>query len=106
MVDPMRHIKLTLSHLAFIVGACALIVQIIGLIVSVTMPFDSQGAAGKAFAALFTQIAAIPLAIASIVLVIVARLLTGEFSNRAGWGLALALGGLVPLSMFYVAIVR
>ncbi len=94
------------SHAALITGGCALAVQLIGLFVAVIMPFDNQGAVGKAFAALFAQMGAIPLAIAAIVLVIITRLLAGKFDRRTLLGLAFALGGLVPLSMYYVAVVR
>jgi hypothetical protein len=55
-------------NVAVAVGLLSLAIQVLGLLVAMLVPYDSQGAVGKAFAALFTQFASIPIALIGILL--------------------------------------
>jgi hypothetical protein len=89
-----------------VVGFGALVAQILGLLIAIATPYESQGAVGKAFAAIFTQFAAIPLGVLGLILALAVRYFEGRFSKSNLFGMAAAIAGLVPLSMVYVSVVR
>jgi hypothetical protein len=92
-----------MTPLAF--GIVSALAQVLGLILAVAIPFDSQGAVGKAYVAIFTQIVAVPPAFLGI-LAALERLLAGKFDSKSAWGLIASAAGLLPLSLFYVWAVR
>jgi hypothetical protein len=101
-----HRVRRLLPTIALVVGSVALLIQVLGLILAIAIPYDSQGAVGKAFAAIFTQFAAIPLAVLGIALAVASRIVAGGFDKSTAWGLVAAIAALVPLSLLYVSVVR
>jgi hypothetical protein len=93
------------DDLAVAVGLLSLALQVLGLLVAMLMPYDSQGAVGKAFAALFTQVAAIPAALIGILLSGYGRWRLGRFDRALVFGLIASIAALIPLSLIYVLMV-
>ncbi|MEX0703757.1 MAG: hypothetical protein WD069_16790 [Planctomycetales bacterium] len=94
-----------LSGTALAVAGCASLAQVLGLIAAALVPYDSQGAVGKAFVAIFTQFGATPLALLGIGLAVAARIASGRFDGNTRFALVLAVVGLLPLALFYVSLV-
>ena len=87
-------------------GTSAALVQIVGLLFAMATPYDTQGAVGKAFVALYTQMGAIPLALIGIAFAMVHRFAHGLSDAKTRWGLLTATVGLVPWPLLYVLLVR
>ena len=83
-------------------GVLSLALQLLGFFVASEIPYDTQGAVGKAFAALFTQVAAIPTALVGLTLSLYERVRKGRFDVQLTVGLVCSTAGLIPLALIYV----
>lgn len=85
-------------------GVVSIGIQFLGLLAVMLIPYDSQGAVGKVFAALFTQLAAIPIALIGILLSVGARWRLRRFDQCLVLGLLMSIAALIPLSLIYAMI--
>jgi hypothetical protein len=91
-----------MPRVAAIIGLVPLGIQLLGLLAAVLTPYDSQGAVGKVFVAIYTEMVAIPTALVGLSLSIVGRLWLGHSNNRLVVGRRTNMAALIPLVVIYV----
>ncbi len=93
------------DDLAVVVGLLSLALQVLGLFGAMLVPYDSQGAVGKAIPALLTQVVAIPAALIGILLSVYGWWRLHRLDRALAFGLLASIAALIPLSLIYVLMV-